>query len=76
MTPIQDLISRILFILDDEGGLNTLFLIENNHSDSWIVSAIDRDRLTTLSVAESDTLYSAFEILLDIINEDDGPTIH
>ena len=76
MNPVQDLISQILNVIDDEGGQNTLFLIENNSPDTWVVSAIDRENMCTLSVAESDTLYSAFEILLEIINEEDQPTIH
>jgi len=70
MKPIQDIIDRILSILDDDGK-NTLFLIENTGADSWIVSALDREGLNTISVAESDTLYSAFEMLADIINEEE-----
>jgi hypothetical protein len=76
MAPVQDIISQILKIIEDENGTNTLFTIENNNQDTWIVTAIDRETITTISVAESDTLYSAFLILLEIINEEDGPTIH
>ena len=71
MKPIQDIIERILDIIDDEEQSNTLFLIECPDADTWIVSAIDKQGLTTISVAESDTLYSAFEMLAEIINEDE-----
>ncbi len=76
MNPVQDLIYQILDLLEDEDGFNTLFLIENNSPDTWIVSAIDRKNMQTISVAESDTLYSAFQILLEIVNDSDEPVIH
>jgi hypothetical protein len=72
MKPIQDIIERIFAGMQyqsEEGSPrdNIAFMVENFDDDTWVVSAIDKNEFQAISVAESDTLYSAFEVLEDIM---------